>query len=177
MKLTNVLKPVITLLALGLAGCYHTVDINFERVPRVNVYIPFNDGQWNAFGAKAPLDARRFIRPTGTRPGSPAGYAYPEYSFTGFGGVLQVCDIHGTLRAFDLSCPVECSPDVLVVVDYSTNLARCPQCGSTYDVFLLNGSDALAGGPVDGPALTRGYGLRRYNVLFGVDGRDVLISR
>ncbi len=172
MKFTNVLKYGITLLALVATGCYHSVDINFERVPNLTVYIPFQtEGQWELFAAKAPLDARRFIRPQGV----PAGYAYPDYSYTGYGGVLQVCDIHGTMRAYDLSCPVECQRNVLVVVDYSTNLARCPECKSTYDIFLLNGSDQLAGGPVAGPALASGYGLRRYSVHFGLDGRYALI--
>ena len=172
MKFTNVLKYGFTLLALAAAGCYHSVDINFERVPGVTVYVPFTtEGQWDAFGAKAPLESRRFIRGMNV----PAGYPYPDYSFTGYGGVLQVCDIHGTLRAYDLSCPVECQRNVLVMVDYSTNLARCPECGSTYDVFLLDGSDQLAGAPVSGPALASGYGLRRYGVIFGVDGRYCLI--
>lgn len=172
MRISNVLKLGYTLLALAAAGCYHSVDINFNRVPRIKVYIPFTTaGEWDLYGAKAPLDARRFIRPS-----EPAGYSYPDYSFTGFGGVLQVCDLQGTLRAYDLSCPVECQPDVRVVVDYSTNLARCPKCGSTYDVFLLNGSGPLAGAPVSGPALTSGYGLRRFNVVFGVDGRYALIT-
>lgn len=172
MKLSNVLKYVITLSAFVATGCYHSVDINFNRVPRANVYVPFTDrGQWDSFGAKAPLDARRFIRPT-----EPAGYQYIDYSFTGYGGVLQVCDLQGTLRAYDLSCPIECQSDIRVSVDYSTNLAKCPKCGSTYDIFVLEGSGALAGKPVSGPALTSGYGLRRYNVAFGIDGRYALIT-
>ncbi|MDE6145631.1 MAG: hypothetical protein K2O38_08090 [Muribaculaceae bacterium] len=172
MKRTNVLKTICTLLALTATGCHHSIDINFNRVPRLNIYVPFTtEGVWDSYGAKAPLDARRFIRPS-----EPAGFPYQDYSFTGYGGVLQLCDLHGTLRAYDLSCPVECQRDVRVVIDYSTNLARCPKCGSTYDVFLLDVSAPLAGAPVSGPALTSGYGLRRFNVVFGVDGRYALIT-
>lgn len=166
MKLTNVLNSVLTLLALGLTGCYDSVEVNFRRVPLNNVYVPFmTAGQWDAYAAKAPLDARSFIRP-----GSPAGFPYPDYSFTGYGGILMVCDIAGTPRAYDLSCPVECQRNVRVMIDYQSNLAQCPECGSTYDVFVLQGSGALAGAPVSGPALSSGYGLRRYSVSYGMEG-------
>lgn len=179
MKTSNVLKyVVVTLSFLVAAGCYHSIDVNFNRVPRIDVYIPFTTvGVWDSYGAKAPLDARRFIRPLKqTDPSEPAGFTYPDNSATGYGGVLQVCDLQGTMRAYDLSCPVECQRDIRVRVDYTTNLAQCPKCGSTYDVFLLNSSPAMAGAPVSGPALKSGYGLRRFNVIFGVNGRYALIS-
>lgn len=170
-RITNVLSG--TLLALAAAGCSHSVDITFNRVPRAPVYVPFTTaGDWDIYGCNAALSARRFIRQTS----EPAGYTYNDYSYTGYGGILLVCDIHSVPRAYDLSCPVECQRDVRVIVDYQTDLARCPECGSTYDVFLLNGSANLAGAPVSGPASVSGYGLRRYQVLFGVDNRHALIS-
>lgn len=138
------------------------------------VYIPFTTlGDWDAYGCKVPLDAQRFVRQLRL----PSGYPYPDYSFTGFGGVLMVCDVFSNVRAFDLCCPVELNPDIRVYIDHNANCAKCPKCGSTYDVFLLNGSGRLAGGPLSGPALTDGFGLRNYNVLFGVDGRYCLISQ
>lgn len=171
MKLSNVLKCVLTLLAFGLTGCYDSVGIDFRRVPLNPVYVPFTTaGQWDIYAAKAPLDAQRFIIPS-----SPAGFAYTDLSATGFGGVLMVCDLGGVPRAYDLSCPVECQRDVKVIIDRETSLARCPECGSTYDVFVLNGSAQMAGAPTSGAALQRGLGMRRYSVTFGLDGRYALI--
>lgn len=171
MKSLNVLKSVVTLLALGLTGCYDSVEIDFRRVPLNPVYVSFpTPGEWDLYAAKAPLDARRFIIPS-----TPAGFAYTSLSATGFGGVLMTCDMDNVPRAYDLSCPVECQRDIKVVIDRETNLARCPECGSTYDVFLLNVSPRMAGAPTSGPALQRGLGLRRYSVNFGMDGRYALI--
>lgn len=163
----------IALLAIGSAGCTSSVDLTFDRVPRSMVYIPFTTaGQWEIYGAIGPMTHTRFIR-TDTE-SLPSNYTYPDYSYTGYGGILQLCDIHSTLRAYDLSCPVERQRNVRVFVNTETNMAECPQCHSTYDVFLLNG--ALPGSPTGGPALTSGYGMRSYQVLFGVDGRYALIS-
>lgn len=179
MRISNVLKYVITLSVFLTTGCYHSVDINFNRVPNPGVYIPFQtEGVWQAYGCNAPLQARRFVRPTinSSLPTEPADFPYPVAANTGYGGVLQVCDLQGTPRAYDLSCPIECQRDITVTVDYGTNLAKCPKCGSTYDIFVLEGNSALAGAPVSGPAMVSGYGLRRYNVVFGVDGRYALIT-
>lgn len=160
-----------TLLALAAAGCSNTVEIQFDRIPRNPVYVPFTTaGTWDIYGCSAALSSRRFIRPS-----EPAGYTYQDYSYTGYGGVLLVSDVTSTPRAYDLSCPVERQRDIRIQVDYDTDLARCPKCGSTYDVFVLNGS--MAGAPVSGPALTSGYGLRGYQVVFGVDGRYALVTQ
>lgn len=89
----------------------------------------------------------------------------------------MVCDVFSNQRAFDLCCPVEVNPETRVYIDAQANCAKCPVCFSTYDVFLLNGSGRLSGAPLSGPALTNGYGLRNYQVMFGVDGRYCLISQ
>lgn len=175
MKLSNVLKFVFTLLAFGLTGCYDSVEIDFRRVPLNPVYVPFTTaGEWDLYAAKAPLDAQRFIY-IPSSPASPAGFPYSTLCATGYGGILMACDLSGTPRAYDLSCPVECQHDIRVIIDRETNLARCPECGSTYDVFVLNGSAQMAGAPTSGQALHRGLGLRRYSVSFGLDGRYALI--
>ncbi|MBD5239760.1 MAG: hypothetical protein HDS64_08390 [Bacteroidales bacterium] len=172
MNACKLLTIFITLSVLtGLTGCYDSVEVDFRRVPLNPVYVPFTTaGEWDLYAAKAPLDAQRFIIPS-----TPAGFSYTSLSATGFGGILMTCDMTNTPRAYDLSCPVECQRDILVIIDRETNLARCPRCGSTYDVFLLNGSPQMAGAPTSGEAMTRGLGLRRYSVTFGLDGRYALI--
>lgn len=165
-------KLIAILSILVLAGCSHSIEIDFYRIPRTAVYVPFTTiGDWDAFGVGGALQSRRFIR----EQNQPAGYTYSVQTATGWGGVLLVMDVYSTARAYDLSCPVERQQNVRVRINSETNLAECPECHSTYDVFLLNG--ALAGAPTSGPALISGYGMRNYRVLLGVDGRDRLISQ
>lgn len=161
---------------LLLASCNST-EINDYRVPRMPVYVPFTtQADWNFYaggaldGTLPPLTARVFDRAQGI----PANYPYPDYCFTGYGGVLLVGDLQSAPRCYDRSCPVERQPDVCVAIDRNTNLARCPQCGSTYDVF---GVQSLPGGyPVSGPAAAEGYALRPFAVIYNVDGRYALLS-
>ena len=81
-------------------------------------------------------------------------------SETGFGGVLLVCDAMGDNRAFDLACPVEVQQNVRVIVPENEIIARCPKCGSTYDIMSGYGH------PLSGPAQTEGYWLRSYHVSY-----------
>ena len=146
--------------------------LNSKRVPYSQVYIPFTTaGEWTVWGVNGALQSRRFIRVDGV----PSGYTYTVQTYTGYGGVLLVCDAYGSLMAFDLCCPVECQPKVRIAVDSETNYAKCAKCGSTYDVFDLTGSGG--GTPVSGPAAESDYGLRRYAVTFAnSDGRYALIT-
>lgn len=137
----------------------HTVDDN--RVPVAPVNIVFNTvADWDIYGVAGAMDYRRFIRDRRV----PANYPYTAMTYTGFGGVLLLTDVMGNPRAYDLCCPVECSRNTIVDIDTEKMQARCPDCGSTYEVFSLNGS------PTSGPAAEYGYGLRNYRVLPGRDG-------
>ncbi len=162
---------MVAALAMAQSGC--STDVDDERIPRARVYIPFTTiGDWNTCGVNAALDARRFV----PQLHEPAGYQWSMIAAAGYGGVLLTCDIYGERRAFDLACPVERDPQVRVAVDRQTNVARCAKCGSTYDVFGINGIGngiALSGPAAEGH---RPYALRPYTVLFGVDSRYALIS-
>lgn len=155
--------------ALLLCAC--SSDINWNRIPYARVYIPFTtQGDWDAWGVGGALQCRSFIKAES----EPRGYAYQDFSFTGYGGVLLVCAIDGGEYAFDLSCPVERKPTVRIAVDRETDLARCPVCGSTYDVFGLDGG--AVGAPHSGMAAEEKYGLARYVIISGADSRYRLIS-
>jgi hypothetical protein len=160
----------LMLLAVAATGC--SSDVNYRRVPYSQVYIPFTTaGEWTVWGVSGALQSRRFIRVDAV----PNGYPYTVQTYTGYGGVLLVCDAYGSLMAFDLCCPVECQPKVRIAVDSETNYAKCSKCGSTYDVFDLTGSGG--GTPVSGPAAESDYGLRRYAVTFAnSENRYALIT-
>lgn len=165
---------ICTLAVLGLAGC-HSVELNDDRIPRMPVYVPFTTvSEWHAYGiggeygAGGAMQWRRFIRAERV----PSGYPWPDYSYTGFGGVLLSCDVNSELHVFDLACPVERLAQVRVYIT-DNNYARCPKCGSEYDVFRIERSP---GAPVSGPALADGYALRRYRIAFGADGRYALLT-
>lgn len=147
-------RKILTLLiaAIGFSACD---SIDDERIPPSAVHIEFkNIGEWNTYGVAAAPDYRTFIKSKGI----PADFPYTSLSYTGFGGVLLVCDIHNTPKAFDLACPVERKNDVRVTVDTENLWAKCPKCGSTYDIYSLDGY------PLSGEALNRKYGLQQYSV-------------
>lgn len=166
---------ISALMCVGLISC-QGIDLDDDRIPRTAVYIPFTtESEWHTYGIGGymgqggAIQARRFIRVERI----PANYQYPDYSYTGFGGVLLTCDALSQLHAFDLACPVERQPTVRLAIQ-SDLFAHCAKCGSTYDVF---GLERIAGSPTSGIAFSKGYALRRYRVLFGVDGRYALISQ
>lgn len=151
-----------------LAGC-NSIELDDERIPRTAVYVPFTtQSEWHQYGVGGALQSRRFIRSERV----PADFPYPDYSYTGYGGLLLTCDVMSAEHVFDLSCPVERRPDVRIVIR-DDNFAHCPECGSAYDVFQIQRN---AGDPVSGPAFSEGYALRRYRVVYGVDGRYALIT-
>lgn len=164
---------LLTLL-LPLSGCN---DVETDRIPLMNVRIQFATvGDWNIYGVQGAATARRFIRPAQGTP-QPVGFPYTALSATGYGGVLLV----GTYTysgnplatppaAFDLACPVEQRQDVRVATDYDEMCARCPVCGSTYDIF--NGT----GMPLQGVAAREKYGLRRYRVAQGSAGEYLIVT-
>ncbi len=76
----------------------------------------------------------------------------------GYGGILVY---HGTeggtdkFFAYDLACPVEVKSDVRVVVE-NTLFAKCPVCGSVFEIY------SGFGNPTSGPALQKNFSLRKY---------------
>ncbi len=176
MKLLAPLMALTLSLAalLPLGGCN---DVDTQRIPLATVRINFATvGDWNLYGVAGATSTRRFIRPAKGN-SEPIGFPYTALSATGFGGVLLVAPyiysgnpLDGTLTAFDLACPVEQRADIRIEVDHVHNNARCPVCGSTYDIFNGNGM------PLSGPAAEDRYGLRRYRVGPGTTGLYLVIS-
>jgi hypothetical protein len=151
------LKHTIIAVAVACTLCAcHTIDD--DRIPAMPVSISFADvGMWNTYGVGGALDTRRFIKSERI----PTNYPYAAASYTGFGGVLLVCDFNGNALAYDLACPVECKATTRVQVDTEANVAVCPSCHSTFAIFENYGY------PLSGKAAEHGYGLRRYYVVQG----------
>ena len=148
--------------ALTAASCKHLDD---DRVPVMPVNIVFaTPADWDVYGVSGALSYKNFIRERRV----PASFPYTALTYTGYGGVLLLCDVQGAPQAYDLSCPVEHKADVRVAIDEDDEfLARCPQCGSKYNVFSLTGH------PVSGPAAKDGFALRRYRV--GPQGSNYMV--
>lgn len=165
-KLIKGLPVLAALTLLASAGC-QTVDD--DRIPSVAVNLNLaSEPLWNTYGVAVFGDSRTFIRQLG----EPRDFPYTDKTLTGYGGLLIVCGMNpytleaGVPMAYDLSCPVECKPDVRVGMhtDGALPFAVCPVCGSHYDVVERGGA------PTSGPALQHKYGLRRYEVRPGAYG-------
>lgn len=150
---------LLSLILLTLAAC-DTVDDS--RIPSMPVNINLSDpGMWNTYGVAGFGDFNYFVfQPDSPR--EPSGFPYNDMSATGFGGVLLIEGMDPFMLetsmplAYDLSCPVEKSRTIRVVIDPRTYEAVCPVCDSHYDVTMG------AGAPTAGPAVAYKYGLRRY---------------
>lgn len=150
---------------LALVGCDRVDD---DRIPPAAVHVAFNNvGEWNIYGVAGAGSYRYFIRPEL----QPPGFPYTALSYTGFGGILLIGDVHGTPVAYDLACPVECKPTVRIQVLPDEMRAQCPQCHSVYEIMTNHGQ------PISGPAAKHHYGLRKYYVGPGAGGQYMLISR
>lgn len=162
MKALSILTTVVLgAIALLGTGCDSLVD---DRIPAVPVDIRLSDaGTWNTYGVSGFGMYRYFIRPLL----QPSGFPYTQTTYTGFGGVLLIGGMDpftGETQiplAYDMSCPVECSPDVRVYIEHDRYDAVCEHCGSHYDVTMAGGA------PVSGPAASgkHKYGLQRYNCI------------
>ena len=157
------LSAMATAALLLLGGCE---TVNDTRIPAMPVYIDLsNQGMWNSYGVSGFGSFRYFVCQTGSAI-EPAGFPYKDGAATGYGGVLLIegmdpFELQTSMPlAYDLSCPVEKSPTIRVVIDPETFEAVCPVCESHYDVTMG------AGAPTAGAALAgeRQYGLRRYTV-------------
>lgn len=160
LKYAGALAATVTAV-LALSACK---SVNDDRIPVTPVNIVFTSpAMWDLYGVNGALQYRYFI-PSERRP---SGFNYTAGSHAGFGGILLVCSVLGEPQAYDLACPVEVSAKVRVAIN-DDNLAECPKCRSTYDVF------SLAGHPVSGPAANDGYGLRPYHVHRSTTGESVI---
>lgn len=145
-----------------------------SRIPAMPVYVSFSTaGDWHLYGVLAPMETRVFN--IGAH--LPSGFTYTGQSATGYGGLLLVGtyaysgNLQVTLPAvYDRSCPIEALPDVTVEVARGATVAKCPKCGSTYDIF------GGLGLPKSGPAAEQGYMLRSYRITTGT-WPYVLITR
>lgn len=155
------LASSLALMALSLCAC-HSVDT--ERIPNLPVYIALdNPGLWNSYGVAGFGSHRNFI--IGKK--LPPNFFYKNGSATGFGGVLLIegLDPYNNLGAYplayDLACPVERDPDIIVSIDNENYVAVCPECLSIYDVTMA------AGAPISGPAYSGKYkyALKNYRVV------------
>ena len=155
----SILRTIITafLVALFATGCER---IDNHRIPPANVNILFNTiGDWHLHGVSGAGQSREFIKSLGL----PADYPYKVSEYTGYGGVLLLCDPNGEILAYDLACPVECKPEIRVAIDNTSEYAgivRCPKCGSTYDLYNR-------GAAASGEAARLHYGLESYMVFVG----------
>ena len=152
-----------TIAVIAMTACSSVDD---DRIPNMAVNINLADaGMWNTYGVSGTGLHRDFIKELR----QPAGFPYTDQTATGFGGVLLIGGMNpftaepNVPLAYDLSCPVECSPTVRVAIDSSNLEAICHVCGSHYDVIMAGGS------PTAGPALTGShkYSLRRYTCRAG----------
>ena len=163
---------IVGVMIIALASCD---DIKNSRTPvwPVNINIG-TTGQWVTYGVHAYGEYRMFNKSLGL-PTNPS-YPYTANTYTGFGGVLLILGYnfttndYSTPMAFDLSCPVENTPDTRVKIDANNYDAVCPVCGSHYSVIEGGGT------PLSGPALQKKYGLQRYRVTKTTTG-GYIISR
>lgn len=89
------------------------------------------------------------------------------YNYTqriGYGGLLVVHGLDDMFYAFDLCCPHEHSHDI--VVEPSMISAKCPKCGTVYDIGFGTGY------PGSGPSQ---FPLKRYTVT--TSGYNLHITR
>ena len=153
---------LLTLLLVVVSGCEQA---EYDRLPSAPVRIEFgNAAMWSVYGVRAYPDHREYIK----EEHKPKGFTYVANSYTGFGGVMLVCDPVNIVHAYDLACPVERSARVRIDFDDDDLVLRCKSCGSTYDVST--------GAPLSGRALENRYFLQPYAVYFSPMG-GVLVTR
>lgn len=164
MKLRSILYIIgVSVLMLGVQSC---TKINDNQIPSYPVNLNLSTaGYWQTYGVTSPGTYRVFNKSERI----PTNYPYNANIYTGFGGVLLVCDIYTSEpMAYDMSCPVERRADVRVSIDESSYEAVCAKCGSHFDVMTGWGT------PVSGKALTEKVGMTRYSVVKTGSGYNVV---
>lgn len=158
----NCIYAILTLLVFAMGSCDH---IDNKSVPNFNVRINLGDyARWNTYGVSGMGEFRIFNREKGI----PSNFPYDVNTFTGFGGVLLMMGMDAPM-AYDLTCPVEVSRDIILSIDSENYEAVCAKCGSRFNP--LTG----AGGPVSGVAITNKVGMRQYHV-YPSDGGYVIAN-
>lgn len=152
-------RHILITIAMLLSASCHSVDD--QRIPYAEVHLTFRTvGDWNIYGVKgAAADHRRYILTPQEH--IPSDFPYTALDRTGYGGLLLVTDVLGEVLAYDLACPYEARSTVRVEVPDGELYAKCPVCGSTYDIFTNFGK------PSSGPSADKGYSLTRYSVVAG----------
>lgn len=153
MRVNRIISVFFALLVLGLgSGCD---KIDNKTVPSFTVRIDLgNIALWNTYGVAGMGDYRIFNREKQL----PSNFPYNVNTYTGYGGVLLMMGLEAPM-AYDLSCPVEVSRDVILSVNPDNYDAVCPRCGSRFNP--LTG----AGGPMSGVAINNKVGMRQYRIL------------
>lgn len=153
MKISKLFTALTALFLLVMASaCDH---IDNKSVPRFTVRIDLgNAALWNTYGVTGMGDYRIFDRAKNI----PSNFPYNVNTYTGYGGVLLMMGIEVPM-AYDLSCPVEVSQDVILSIDNKNFEAVCPRCQSHFNP--LTGM----GGPVSGVAINSKVGMRQYRVI------------
>ena len=143
----------LALLALVLGSSCDKIDN--KVVPSFVVRIDLGSiALWNTYGVSGMGDYRIFSREKQL----PSNFPYNVNIYTGYGGVLLMMGLEMPM-AYDLSCPVEMSRDVILTINPDNYDAVCPRCGSRFNP--LTG----AGGPLSGVAINNKVGMRQYRVL------------
>ena len=153
MRVNRIISVFFALLVLSLgSGCD---KIDNKTVPSFTVRIDLgNIALWNTYGVAGMGDYRIFNREKQL----PSNFPYNVNTYTGYGGVLLMMGLEAPM-AYDLSCPVEVSRDVILSVNPDNYDAVCPRCGSRFNP--LTG----AGGPMSGVAINNKVGMRQYRIL------------
>jgi hypothetical protein len=143
----------LALLALVLGSSCDKIDN--KVVPSFVVRIDLGSiALWNTYGVSGMGDYRIFSREKQL----PSNFPYNVNTYTGYGGVLLMMGLEMPM-AYDLSCPVEMSRDVILTINPDNFDAVCPRCGSRFNP--LTG----AGGPLSGVAINNKVGMRQYRVM------------
>lgn len=148
----NLFTCLTVLMAAAVCtGCDH---IDNKSVPRFTVRIDLGSfALWNTYGVNGVGSYNIF----NMEKHLPANFQYNVNTYTGYGGVLLMMGLNGPM-AYDLSCPVEISRDIILSVDPDNLETVCPRCGSRYNPLTGDG------GPVHGVAINNKVGMRQYRV-------------
>lgn len=148
----------LTLMLLALCGSCDTIDN--KTIPNFTVRIDLgNYAMWATYGVNGMGDYRIFNREKNL----PSNFPYNMNTYTGFGGVLLMMGIDMPM-AYDMACPVEINPNVILSINADNFEAVCPKCGSRYNPLTGDG------GPVAGVAINNKVGMRKYRVTPNAGG-------
>ena len=146
----------IAAVLLALGWCTTACEtIDNKALPSYVVRIDLGGyAMWNIYGVHGMGEYRIFNRDKNI----PKNFKYTVNTFTGYGGVLLMMGAEVPM-AYDLACPVEASPNIILSIDNENLDAVCPKCGSHFNPLTGDG------GPVSGVAINNKVGMTRYHVI------------